>query len=138
MFLITEIFIIFLEFLYPLIYVHFIEGDFICFLKYSHVTYTSISYEKWKKIMKFHVLFSSISQKLPFYTILYALCKVLSLFFKASYLQAGAHLGVGRGEYSPAQMFDLNFVPYFYLKCPILCPILTWFVPSFHEIITNR
>ena len=28
------------------------------------------------------------------------------------------------GEYSPALMFDWNFVPYFYLKCSILCPIL--------------
>ena len=39
--------------------------------------------------------------------------------------KTGAHLGVGRGEYSPALIFDWNFVPYSYLKCPICCPILT-------------
>ena len=31
----------------------------------------------------------------------------------------------GRGEYSPALIFYQNFVPYSYLKCPILCPVLT-------------
>ena len=33
--------------------------------------------------------------------------------------------GGEEGEYSPALIFDWNFVPYFYLKCPILCPTLT-------------
>ena len=42
------------------------------------------------------------------------------------------------GEYSHALIFDWSFVPYFYLKCPSLCPILTWFVASFNEILTLK
>ena len=38
---------------------------------------------------------------------------------------AGAHLGVERGEYSPALILDCNFLPYLYQKCYILCPILS-------------
>ena len=57
---------------------------------------------------------------------------------KSSERFLGAHLGVGRGEYSPVLIFYWNFVPYFYSKYPILCPILTCFVPSFHEIITLK
>ena len=49
-----------------------------------------------------------------------------------------AHLGVGRGEYSPALFFDWIVLPYFYLKCSILCPILTWFALSFHELMTPK
>ena len=39
-------------------------------------------------------------------------------------------------QYSPALFLYWNFVPYFYLNFPRLCPILTWFVPSLHEIVT--
>ena len=63
--------------------------------------------------------------------------KIYSNWYTSTHL-SGAHLGVGRGGVLPCPNLLLEFCALCYLKLPIVCPILTWIVPSFHGIITLK
>ena len=96
----------------------------------THILYTNTSFltflsaeALWTKLVILIYNFShGTNQAECFYTSRAVLFdkEIVSSIFDRNV--AGAHLGEGRGEYSPALIFDPNFVPYFQKMCPILCP----------------